>query len=330
MEIISLFSGAGGLDLGFTNAGFKIIFANDNDKDVWETFEKNHKFEINKKSITDIKSNEIPKAVGIIGGPPCQSWSLAGSMRGINDPRGKLFYEYMRVLKDKKPLFFLAENVAGLVSKAHKKEFDKIIENFENIDEIGYEVSWKLLNARDFGVPQERKRVIIIGYRKNLNKKFNFDNLKKQDIVTLKEAIGSYPEPLPAKEKNRINDTLRIPNHEYMIGDYSTIFMSRNRKKNWSQPSYTIQASGRHAPLHPSSSDMIQIEQDKWKFKNKNPKHRRLSIRECAKIQTFPDDFIFYYDNLSKGYKMVGNAVPVKLAEIVASQIKKDLTEINL
>jgi len=119
MKIISLFSGAGGLDLGFTNKGFEIVFSNDNDKDVWETFEKNHKTIIDKRSIVDIKSNEIPHAEGIIGGPPCQSWSLAGAMRGIEDNRGKLFYEYLRILRDQKPLFFLAENVAGIISKTH-------------------------------------------------------------------------------------------------------------------------------------------------------------------------------------------------------------------
>ena len=108
MNVVSLFSGCGGLDLGFHNAGFNIIYANDNDKTVWKTFESNLNLTIDKRSITDINSNEIPDAIGIIGGPPCQSWSLAGSMKGTQDKRGQLFYEYVRVIKDKKPIFFVS------------------------------------------------------------------------------------------------------------------------------------------------------------------------------------------------------------------------------
>ena len=323
MKIISLFSGAGGLDLGFTNQGFKIVFANDIDKDVWETFEKNHKHPIDKRSIIDIDSKDIPNAEGILGGPPCQSWSLAGAMRGISDNRGKLFYDYLRVLRDKKPLFFLAENVPGIISKTHKAEFEKIIQEFEK---LGYAVSWKLMDAKAYGVPQARKRVIIIGYRKDLNKKFDFNKLEKQKEISLGEAIGDLPTPKPAKEKNKPNKSLDMPNHEHMNGGFSMIYMSRNRRRRWDECSFTIQAGGRHAPLHPSSSKMVKVRKDRWEFGDgKTAKHRRLSVRECARIQTFPDDFIFYYDNVSKGYKLIGNAVPVKLAELIAKQIKKDL-----
>jgi DNA (cytosine-5)-methyltransferase 1 len=324
MNIISLFSGAGGLDLGFTKAGFRLMFANDNDKDVWETFEKNHKIKIDRRSIVDIKSKEVPEAIGIIGGPPCQSWSLAGSMRGMKDSRGQLFYEYLRVLKDKKPLFFLAENVPGIISKTHFQEFKNIIKKFE---EIGYNISWKLMNAKDYGVPQERKRVIIIGYRKDLNKEFDFSQLKIKNRMSLKEAIDDLPDSTPARDKNKHNSNLSISNHEHMNGGFSSIYMSRNRRKLWNECSFTIQAGGRHAPLHPSSTEMIKVEPDKWIFNGKKAKHRRLSVRECARIQTFPDNFVFYYDSIFKGYKMIGNAVPVKLAEIIATQIKKDLKE---
>jgi DNA (cytosine-5)-methyltransferase 1 len=322
LKIASLFSGAGGLDLGFTNAGFEIIFANDYDKDCWETFEKNHKHKIDGRSIKDVPSGDIPDCAGIIGGPPCQSWSLAGAMRGINDQRGQLFYEYLRILQDKKPLFFLAENVAGLVSKTHFPEFNKIIEKFK---ELGYSVSWKLLNAKDFNVPQERKRVIIIGYRNDIGKAFDFNSLQTAKEISLKDAISDLPKSMPAKEKNKPNEKLDIPNHEHMIGGFSTIFMSRNRRKNWEDYSFTIQAGGRHAPLHPSSTQMKKIEEDKWEFENKNGNVRRMSVRECARIQTFPDNFIFYYDGVAKGYKMIGNAVPVKFAEAIATQIRKDI-----
>jgi DNA (cytosine-5)-methyltransferase 1 len=329
MKIASLFSGCGGLDLGFENAGFEVVYANDIDKAVWETFEKNHNLKIDRRSIVDVKSEEIPEVDGIIGGPPCQSWSLAGAMRGINDSRGRLFYEYIRILKDKKPLFFVAENVPGIISSTHLPEFNKILEEFSK---IGYNISYKLLDARDYGVPQERKRVVVVGLRKDFGKKFEFpepthspDGKTKNKWVNLKEAIGELPAPMPAKEKNKTNDTLEMPNQEYMNGGFSTIYMSRNRRKNWDDQSFTIQAGGRHAPLHPDSAKMHKIGEDKWEFEGKSPKHRRLSVRECARIQTFPDDFIFYYDSIADGYKMIGNAVPVKLAEAVAKKIIKDL-----
>lgn len=321
LKVVSLFSGCGGLDLGFVNSGFDIIFANDKDPDVWETFELNHKLKIDRRSITDIPSGEIPEAIGLIGGPPCQSWSLAGAMRGINDNRGKLFYEYLRILKDKQPLFFLAENVAGILSKTHYPEFVKLIKEFQN---LGYYVTYKLVNAKDYGVPQERKRVIVVGYRKDLGKEFIFPEPNGMS-TSLQSAIGNLPESMPAKPKNKPNDNLKIKNHEHMLGGFSTIYMSRNRKKSWDEQSFTIQAGGRHAPLHPQSLPMTKLGTDKWSFDKADSSYRRLSIRECARIQTFPDSFNFCYDNLSKGYKMIGNAVPVKLSEVMAKKIKADL-----
>jgi len=324
MKVISLFSGCGGLDLGFTQAGFEIVFANDNDQDVWETFDKNHGEKLlDQRSISDIKSEEIPDAQGIIGGPPCQSWSLAGAMRGIKDSRGQLFYEYVRILNDKKPLFFVAENVPGIISSTHLKEFLKIVNEFKK---IGYNVSYKRVNAREFRVPQERKRVIIVGYHKSTRKVFSFPQ-PSLETANLKDAIGDLPDSKPAKDKNKPNDNLKIPNHEHMIGGFSSIYMSRNRKKEWTDLSYTIQAGGRHAPLHPQSKRMVKLGKDKWEFDKSDRSYRRLSVRECARIQTFPDDFIFYYNNVTKGYKMIGNAVPVKLAEAIAKKIGEDLKE---
>ncbi len=324
MKIASFFSGAGGLDLGFTNAGFKIAFANDNWEGCWETFEKNHNVKIDKRSILDIKTEDVPDVVGFVGGPPCQSWSLAGKMRGIEDPRGRLFLDYLNLIKKKKPLFFLAENVPGILSPKHKPEFMKILKKFWD---MGYVVSYMLMDSRYYGVPQERKRIIIIGYHKKLNKKFKFPKGKGR-WKTIKESIGNLPEPKPASEKNKSNGLMKIPNHEYMNGNFSTIYMSRNRVRNWNEQSFTIQAGGRHAPIHPKAPKMLFIEMNKRIFvPGKEDLYRRLSVRECAKIQTFPDNFIFYYGNIADGYKMVGNAVPVKLAEAVARKIKEDLDE---
>lgn len=327
MKIASFFSGAGGLDLGFNNAGFNIVFANDNWKGCWETFEKNHNIPINKKSIVNLSPNEIPEVIGFIGGPPCQSWSLAGAMRGINDSRGKLFYNYVNLIKEKNPFFFLAENVAGILSPTHYKEFMKIIEAFK---QIGYNVTYKLLDAKNYGVPQERKRVIIVGYHEKLNKKFEFPDSSSR-LFTLRDAISNLPTPIPAKENNKTNQNLPIPNHEYMNGGFSTIYMSRNRVKSWDEPSFTIQAGGRHAPIHPQAPKMKLIEQNKREFvKGKEYLYRRLSVRECARIQTFPDNFIFYYNDIADGYKMIGNAVPVKFAEAIAKKIMQDLKEMQI
>ena len=160
MKVVSLFSGAGGLDLGFERAGFEVIWANEFDKDIWETYEKNFpNTKLNKKSIRDIKISEVPDCDGIIGGPPCQSWSEAGQLKGIKDQRGQLFFEFIRLLKAKNPRFFLAENVSGMLAKRHEKALEFIQTLFQ---ESGYTLSFQLLNAVDYQVPQDRKRVFLL------------------------------------------------------------------------------------------------------------------------------------------------------------------------
>ena len=329
MNVISLFSGAGGLDLGFEKAGFKTIWANEYDKEIWETYEKNFPDAfLDRRSIKDIPSNEIPEAVGLIGGPPCQSWSEAGKLKGIEDYRGQLFFEFIRVLRDKKPLFFLAENVSGMLASRHKEALANIKNHFI---ESGYNLSFQLLNANDFKVAQDRKRVFFVGFRKDLNIAFEFPKPFQKKRV-LKDVIWDLKDNvLPAREKNYTNgDKCNIPNHEYLLGSFSTIYMSRNRVRSWDEPSFTIQAGGRHAPIHPQAPKMLFVEQNKRIFvPDKEHLYRRLSIRECARIQSFPDDFIFYYKNLTAGYKMVGNAVPPYLAYYLAKEIQKQLLSIN-
>ena len=324
MKIVSLFTGAGGLDLGFEKAGFRTIWANEYDKAIWETFEHNFpKVKLDKRSVVDISPEEIPDADGIIGGPPCQSWSEAGAGRGINDSRGQLFNDYIRILKVKQPKFFLVENVSGILHPKHAKSFNRFIKSFED---ARYKVSWKLLDANDYNVPQNRLRVIIIGYRKDLKKKFEFPEPEKYKPV-LKDAIWDLRRAKSAKDKNKTNgDKLAVPNHEYKNGGFSTIYMSRNRVRSWDEPSFTIQAGGRHAPIHPKAPKMKFISQNKRIFEpGHEDEYRRLSVRECARIQTFPDDFIFKYEDIANGYKMIGNAVPVNLAYAIAKQIGKDL-----
>jgi DNA (cytosine-5)-methyltransferase 1 len=325
MKLVSLFSGAGGLDLGFEKAGFKVAWANEYDKGIWETYETNFPHTVlDKRSIVDIKENEIPEADGIIGGPPCQSWSEAGSGRGITDKRGQLFYDYIRVLKAKQPTFFLAENVSGILFPRHKDAFTAILNEFER---VGYHISYKLVNANDYGVPEDRLRVLIIGYHKQkVGFKFEFPEPLSYK-PTLRDAIGDLPDPIAAKPLNKTNgNDLKIPNHEYMNGGFSSIYMSRNRVRSWDEPSFTIQAGGRHAPIHPKAPKMKLVEYDKRIFvPGKEKLYRRLSVRECARIQTFPDNFIFKYNYVADGYKMVGNAVAVEFAKNIALKIKKDL-----
>ena len=324
-KVVSLFSGAGGLDKGFEQAGFDIIWANEKGHAAWETFEYNFpNTHLDKRNIRNVPSFDIPDCIGIIGGPPCQSWSEAGALRGINDERGKLFYEFIRILRDKKPLFFLAENVEGMLAQRH---FDALFNIKKLFKESGYNLSFRLINANNYNVPQDRKRVIFVGYRSDLNLTFKFPEMQNYKPV-LKDAIWDLQNSaIPAKEKNYTNgNKCKIPNHEYMIGGFSTIFMSRNRVRAWDEPSFTIQAGGRHAPIHPQAPKMNFIEQNKREFvKGQEHLYRRLSLRECARIQTFPDNFIFKYSNLVNGYKMVGNAVPVNMAYLLASEIMKDL-----
>ena len=328
MKVISLFSGAGGLDLGFEKAGFEIAMANEYDKTIWATYEKNHKAPLIKGDIRNIKESDFPSDIdGIIGGPPCQSWSEAGSLRGINDSRGQLFFDYIRILKDKKPKFFLAENVSGMLANRHSEAVQNILGMFK---ECGYDVSVTLVNASDYGVPQDRKRVFYIGFKNDLNVKFQFPSpttASSESKKTLKDAIGDlHGKEIPALSKNKTNGKLEILNHEYFIGAYSTIFMSRNRVRSWNEPAFTVQASGRQCQLHPQAPKMEKIGLNKCQFvEGKENLYRRLTVRECARVQGFPDDFEFIYQDIDDGYKMVGNAVPVELARIVAESIREQI-----
>lgn len=321
-NIVSLFSGAGGLDLGFQKAGFDIVWANEFDKNMWATHTTNFpNTYLCKDSILNVDEKTIPECVGIIGGPPCQSFSEAGAKKGTKDPRGQLFWDYIRVLKAKKPLFFVAENVSGLLASRHKSELDAFLREFKN---AGYTVDVKLYTASHYGIAQDRDRVIFIGYRKDLNKKFS-GLIQQPQRKFLQDVIQNMPEPIAVKN-GQIGNNLPLPNHEYMTGGFSSMFMSRNRVRAWNESSFTILATARQIPLHPRAPRMQNVSKDVFKFvQGQEDKYRRLSIRECARIQTFPDDFIFHYSKIEDGYKMVGNAVPVELARQIGEVIKKDL-----
>lgn len=329
MKIISLFSGCGGLDLGFERAGFEIPVANEYDKTIWETFKVNHpKTHLIEGDIRQISESDFPSDVdGIIGGPPCQSWSEAGALRGIDDARGQLFFDYIRILRKVQPKFFLAENVSGMLADRHNEAVQNIIKLFE---ESGYNVTLTLVNAKDYGVAQERKRVFYIGFRKDLDIDFHFpvgstvDDRKK---ITLRDIIWDLQETaVPSAAKNHSNPDA-INNNEYFTGEYSPIFMSRNRVKSWDEQAFTVQASGRQCQLHPQAPKMVKVGKNDCRFvEGQEHLYRRMTVREVARIQGFPDDFKFLYEGVNDAYKMIGNAVPVNLAYEIACEIKKVLS----
>ncbi len=329
MNVISLFSGCGGLDLGFEKAGFDIPVANEFDKTIWATFKANHpntyliEDDIRNLSKDSLKEHITGEVDGIIGGPPCQSWSEAGALRGINDARGQLFYDYIRILKDFRPKFFLAENVSGMLANKHSEAVHNIISLFE---EAGYDITFSLVNAKDYGVAEERKRVFYIGFRKDLKINFGFPRgSTKEDSkkLTLKDVIWDLQESVVEAETGNRHNPKAVNNNEYFTGAFSPIFMSRNRVKSWDEQAFTVQASGRQCQLHPQAPKMVKFGKNDCRFvSGQEHLYRRLSIREIARVQGFPDDFVFIYDKLDTAYKMIGNAVPVNLAYEIANSIK--------
>lgn len=301
---ISLFAGAGGLDMGFERAGFRTIWANDFEPDACKTHENWSTAKVVCGDIAKIDASEIPDADIMLGGFPCQGFSLSGP-RKIDDSRNVLYKHYVRIVKAKKPLMFVGENVKGLLTMGNGSIIDAIIAEFSK---CGYDVYYKLLNAKDYEVPEYRERVIIVGFRKDLGIK-NFEYPKPRNFhISMKEALKNIPAPTPDEVCN---------------APYSSRYMSRNRKRDWDDVSYTIPAMAKQVTLWPGSPDMEKIDKDLWQFGAGET--RRFSWREAAAIQTFPADLEFY-GNLTSKYKQIGNAVPVKLAEIVATHLYGILT----
>lgn len=302
--VVSLFAGAGGLDIGFEWQGFKTIWANDIDKDACETHRLWSKAEVVCGDITKINFADIPNSDIITGGFPCQGFSLAGP-RKIDDKRNILYRYFVKLVEEKKPLCFVAENVKGILTLGDGTIIEAIIEDFSD---KGYNVFPNLVNASDYGVPQDRWRVILIGFRKDLGvTEYKFPESFPQK-VTLSEALKGMPEPA----------------HEDVChAAFSSRYMSRNRKRKWDEVSYTIPAMSKQVTLHPSSPDMTKIDEDNWIF-GENGVTRRFSWQEAAVVQTFPKGMSFY-GNLTSKYKQIGNAVPVKLAEVIAKDVKNVL-----
>lgn len=302
-DLVSLFCGAGGMDIGFELAGFRTVWAIDFNHDACETHRLWSGADVQEGDIAKVDINTIPDTDIITGGFPCQGFSLAGP-RKVDDSRNTLYRHFVKILKIKKPRVFVAENVKGILTLGGGEVIKKIVDDFTG---IGYRVSYKLLNAADYNVPQDRMRVIFVGIRNDIPGEFSFPEPSKAraTLRTAIEGIKSNPE-----------DICR--------DSYSSRYMSRNRKRNWDEKSFTIPAMAKQVPLHPDSPDMIKISTDVWKFGEGET--RRLSYKEAAAVQTFPRNIEFFGDLTSK-YKQIGNAVPVNLAKAVGEAVYDFLKE---
>lgn len=301
MKIVSLFSGAGGLDLGFIQAGHTIVWANDNYADAVATYRKNIGDHIIEADIHDIKSDDIPECDLVMGGFPCQGFSVANTKRNSNDSRNTLYKELLRVINDKKPKYFLAENVKGLLSLDNGAVFSMILKDFFD---AGYNVTHKILNSANYGVPQKRERIIIIGIRKDLSVNFEFPKETHSENggngtlkwVSVNESLSKYPDP---------DTPNNIPNHTYSKYKLNFNGYIGHRPLDPGKPAPTVTARG-------DNKGGVVI------LPHPNNK-RRMTCRELATIQSFPPDYYFYGNN-SSIYRQIGNAVPVKLAYCIALQ----------
>lgn len=321
---MDLFAGAGGMSLGFDNAGFKNLLAVEFNKDFAETYKKNfprHNLivddikNVTEKQIYDIIKNE--KVDVIIGGPPCQGFSIAGNIgrNFIDDDRNRLFKEFVRFVKIIKPRVFVLENVAAMERHNKGKTIKEIVSSFK---EIGYDIKYKVLNAVNYGVPQERRRIFIVGTLGENNFEYPHEINK---IVTVKDAIDDLP-----KLKN--GETSEIPNHTAM----------KHSSQMLEKMSYVSDGGNRNdipENLRPKSGDSRKY----IRYNSKKPsfcvtgdmrkifhysQNRALTCRELARLQTFPDSFVFL-GNTGKVQQQIGNAVPVLLANKIALQVKEVL-----
>lgn len=315
MRVVSLFSGAGGFDLGFLEAGFQIVWANDVDADAVETYRLNIGDHITTTDIREVDAASIPECDVIIGGFPCQGFSVANWGRDQNDRRNLLYREMVRLIADKKPILFLAENVRGLLSIAGGEAIRAITEDFES---AGYRVKRALLNAADYGVPQKRHRVFLLGIRRDIQLDIAFPPepthsdpalrlLDKSPWVTVGEALAFLPDP-------QSDIGTAFPNHTY--SRYKLRFNGylghRFVDPNSPAPTVTARGDDRGGVVvihHPSNE-------------------RRMTARELATVQGFPPHFVFCGPR-SSAYRQIANAVPPKLAEAIALSIKTALRQTN-
>lgn len=332
-RLVSLFSGCGGLDKGFEDAGFKRVWANDFDKDAQAVFKLNLG-EIDGRDIRTVPVEDIPDCEVITAGFPCQPFSNAGKRKGVYDERGELYLDCLRIIDSKKPKVVLFENVKGLLSSRHQSGKKLIDVIKEDLEKIGYLVTYKVVNASDYGVPQNRERLILVGIHKNIGKYFEFPNI----IVDKSKLIL----------KNILDIDSDIPNQKFWPYSPQAQKMIEQIPEG---------GSWKNIPYENLSPRFKKIRDDMKKYHSPNfyrrfgreeingtitasaqpencgithpIENRRYTIREIARIQSFPDTYKFIDDtpkSIVAMYKVIGNAVPCKLANVIAKAI---LTQIN-
>lgn len=306
MKILSLFSGAGGLDLGMVQAGHQIVWANDIDKDAAETYRHNIGNHIVCEDIKNISISELPSCDVVIGGFPCQGFSQANMLRSVEDERNQLYKFFYKTIQYKQPQYFIAENVKGILSIGGGTVIKQILHDFS---EAGYTAEPTLVNMADYGIPQTRQRVIIIGQRTDIGEENHFifpkatHGKKPADgllpWVTISEAIYRFPNPeVPNNVLNHIHSAYKVEYRNF----------TGHRQTNPDLPSPTILARGN------GKGGVCAI-----------PHYnglRRLTIRESAAIQTFPDDYEFF-GSMNSCYRQIGNAVPVAFAKLLGVELKR-------
>ena len=308
MKVVSLFSGAGGFDLGLISAGHKIVWANDIFEDAADTYENNLLSHVDRRDIRDIPSTEIPDADLIVGGFPCQGFSVANWNRTVNDERNFLYREMVRVIQEKQPGYFVAENVRGLASMEKGTVLEAIKKDFRA---IGYQVKSEVLNAADYGVPQSRLRLFIVGVRSDMDFNLTFPpppSYTQPDLakligikpwVTVGQALSAIPEP---EEKHSLS------NHSG--SKYKLRFNGYigHRKIDPDKPAPTVTARG------DDKGGVVVLHHP--------GNHRRMTVRELATVQSFPLDFVFCGNN-SSAYRQIGNAVPPLLGQAIGSMFSR-------
>ena len=311
-KVVSLFSGCGGSDAGVISAGFNVVMANDilpYAKDVYQANHPDTDYVLGDIS----KISKFPDAELLVGCYPCQGFSQGG-VRDANRKINYLYLEFARALSIVKPKAFIVENVSGMV----RKNFEHLLVDQKKVfTDAGYNVKATVLNAADFGVAQERRRIFIVGVQKNVDLEFQFP--------TPTHGVGL------ANPRSTIQDALEgldlWPTGEFYDREFHWYYLSRDRRRGWDEQSRTIVANPRHMPLHPVSPKLVKVEHDVWRFVDDGPA-RRFSYKEAARLQGFAKDFKFpdtAAGSLTMRYTVAGNAVPPPLFEAVVKALPSQL-----
>lgn len=325
VNFIEVCAGAGGMSSGFIKAGLECLLLNEIDSKFCETLRNNHEgVKINEGSIGSLNLTEYKGKLDILaGGIPCQSFSLAGLRKGLTDPRGQLVYDFNRLLKESEPKAFVIENVKGLLSHNNGQTIRDIIELFSN-DGL-YKIDYQVLNSKYYNVPQKRERVFIIGFRKDISNrdKFVFPE-KSKDMVFLKDVLRDVPE-----SKGTVYSENKKKYFRLIPPGGCWVNLPLNLQQEYMGTKMLESGGGKRGVLRRLSMDeqsltLLTSPSQKQTERCHPTELRPLNIREYARIQTFPDSYVFS-GSISSQYRQIGNAVPVLLAEKVGKEIKKIL-----